>query len=172
MSVTLETGIPLVNEVLAELLEYKIEVLGHHIGGSTYITGEGNDIDVIVLSGASITAVHNVLKDVWELCGEESYESQGMFVAYRVGYVNVIIVDDTVYYDNWISARNVCVYLHARGLSDRATRVAIHQIVVDGGLRTGIVKQCLSNLEWVTQSANMLHEEELGLHNGRRKITP
>lgn len=166
MSVTLETGIPLVNEVLAELLEYKIEVLGHHIGGSTYITGEGNDIDVIVLSGASITAVHNVLKDVWELCGEESYESQGMFVAYRVGDVNVIIVDDTVYYDNWISARNVCVYLHARGLSDRATRVAIHQIVVDGGLRTGIVKQSLSNLEWVTQSANMLHEEELGLHNG------
>lgn len=30
----------------------------------------------------------------------------------------------------------------------------------------------LSNLEWVTQSANMLHAEELGLHNGRRKITP
>lgn len=149
MSVTLETGIPLVNEVISELLEYKIEVLDHHIGGSTYITGEGNDIDVIVLSGASITAVHNVLEDMWELCGEESYESQGMFVAYRVGYVNVIIVDDKVYYDNWISARDVCVYLHARGLSDRATRVAIHQIVVDGGLRDGrkrLVKVPLTGL--------------------------
>lgn len=29
----------------------------------------------------------------------------------------------------------------------------------------------VSNLEWCTQSTNMLHAEKLGLHNGRRKIT-
>lgn len=135
MSVTLETGLPLVTEVLAEMRDYKFDTTTHHIGGSVGITGKGNDIDVIVLVQDDLSDVVEVLQDVWSLCGEESYESQGMFAAFRVGDVNVIVVNDEVYYDNWLAALEVCTWLHSNGTTGRDVRVAMHQIIVDGGLR-------------------------------------
>ena len=137
MSVTLESGLPLVVEVLAEMRDFKFDTTIHHIGGSVGITGKGNDIDVIVLVQNDLLDVVEVLEDVWSLCGEESYESQGMFAAFRVGDVNVIVVNDKLYYDNWLAARDACTWLHSIGTTGRDVRVAMHQIIVDGGLRDG-----------------------------------
>lgn len=105
-----------------------------HIGGSTAINGSGNDVDVITLQDNPLVWNDFFYMKVngWELCGGESYNSCGMFMALRKGNVNLIIVENAEYYRCWEKARDVCIWLRmALGITDRDARVAIHRIVCD-----------------------------------------
>ena len=98
--------------------------------GSCEINGEGNDVDVVVLLHQPLPAFNQ--PDDWTLCGAESYESQGMFAAYRKGDYNFIVVDNPTYYADWEAALHVCKFLARHGLNSKNWRVAMHRILVDG----------------------------------------
>ena len=65
-------------------------------------------------------------------------------------------------------------------LAGRSRKVPWHRAVLSAHTGTSDLQvnhkdgdkanNSLDNLEWVTQSTNMKHAEELGPHNGRRKI--
>lgn len=98
--------------------------------GSCEINGEGNDVDVVVQLHQPLHTFNP--PEHWELCGTESYESQGMFAAYRVGEYNFIVVDDPSYYADWETALHVCKFLARYGMNSKNWRVAMHRIIVDG----------------------------------------
>ena len=129
-----ESGL-LVEDSIKALKDIGVQVLHYHIGGSVAINGEGNDIDIIVLTAQPISEITDMCKPVFELCGEESYESQGQFVAFRYGDVNIFVPASAELYNLWRIALEMCQWLTTKGFRDRDTRVAVHQIVVDGGLR-------------------------------------
>lgn len=98
--------------------------------GSCEINGEGNDVDVVVLLQEPLHTFEP--PEYWTLCGEESYESQGLFAAYRNGDYNFIIVDDPEYYADLGAALHVCKFIALHGLNSKNWRVAMHRIIVDG----------------------------------------
>lgn len=98
--------------------------------GSCEINGEGNDVDVVVLLQEPLCTFHP--PEYWTLCGEESYNSQGMFAAYRNGDYNFIVVDDPKYYSAWEVALRVCEFLARYGLNSKNWRVAMHRLIIDG----------------------------------------
>lgn len=128
--ITLHKGLAQFENELPELHKC-INITDWHIGGSTAINGEGNDVDAIILVDTDIENVE-VHANGWVLLGEESYHSCGMFKSYRKGDLNIIITDDEWYYEKWKIALNVCIWMRFKhGLSDRDTRVDIHSIICD-----------------------------------------
>lgn len=132
MSVSIETGTVLANQALKSL-EHVLSIQRNLLTGSAVVTGEGNDIDIVILQPFEIGAelVEHLEQYGWVLCGEASYESQGMFAAFRKGDVNIIVVEDDEYFRKWETALEVCKYLHLVGLSDKTWRVTMHKIIVD-----------------------------------------
>jgi len=133
MSVSIETGTVLANQALKSL-EHVLSIQRKLLTGSAVVTGEGNDIDIVILQPLEIDAdlVEHLEPYGWVLCGAESYESYGMFAAFRQGDVNIVVVKDAEYFRKWETALEVCKYLHLVGLSDKAWRVTMHKIIVDG----------------------------------------
>ena len=133
MSVSIETGTVLANQALKSL-EHVLYIQSNLLTGSAVVTGEGNDIDIVILQPRDIDAdlVAHLEQYGWVLCGEASYESHGMFAAFRQGDVNIIVIDDAEYFRKWETALEVCKYLHLVGLSDKAWRVTMHKIIVNG----------------------------------------
>lgn len=134
MSVSLETGLKELGQELPKLNEV-LSPSNTLLTGSAVINGEGNDLDVVMLVDYLPGSVKHLelSYDGWELCGDESYESKGMFVAYRKGNLNIILCADSEYYSRWEVARRLCSALRANfGLATRDVRVLVHQIIVDG----------------------------------------
>jgi len=118
-------------EVVEGVRRY-IKVHDHLLTGSVVFNGEGNDIDIVILSEHT-SIPHLMLPSEYELCGAESYDDIGMFVAVRKGDYNLIICNEREYYYGWVEARNLCVALgELYGNVPKAMRVAVHKVVVDG----------------------------------------
>lgn len=119
------------------------------IVGSVAITGQGNDIDLLVLltdeSGflESTPMRLSTGADLFHSMGYESPEtgeetSGGAdtddFNSFRLGEVNILLTDDPAYRERWLAATSLCKELHSRLgiMGDRDIRVLVHQVVVDG----------------------------------------
>lgn len=131
--ILLEQAIPLARGAVEELRCAGLDVRAWHIGGSTAIAGQGNDVDVVVLLPGPITSLMTRLPDLgYDLCGRQSYADVGTFVAYRRGHINLIILQNSAVYEHWGRAQAVCRSLWAVGVGGREIRVLVHAIVVDG----------------------------------------
>ena len=120
-----------IEQVIADVRRY-MPVHDHLLTGSVVFNGEGNDIDIVILSEHT-SSPHLMLPSEYELCGAESYDDIGMFVAVRNADYNLIICNEREYYLNWVVARNLCVALgKLYGTVPKAMRVAVHKAVVDG----------------------------------------
>lgn len=130
MTVHAEFGSELAEAAVLDYANTQV-ILEYHITGSVAFNGQGNDLDVVCLVYALPSPCST--NSGWVLCGEESYESRGMFVALRKGDVNLILCEDVEYYRAWATAKEVCTYLSkVYGTNTRDVRVAIHKIIVDG----------------------------------------
>lgn len=123
-----------------ELLEFcKAAVAPHTVVhcsaliGSAAINGydgEQMDYDVLLLVSA-FGCPAGFRED-----GEETYErGQGNFVSLRCDEhprLNLILCSELYFFELWARSVEVCVYLSKRGLKDKATRVAVHQMIMDG----------------------------------------
>lgn len=127
-----------IEQVIADVRRY-MPVHDHLLTGSVVFNGEGNDIDIVILSEYTSNP-HLLLPVEYSLCGVESYESIGQFVALRNGDYNLIICNDREYYRKWVTACNLCVALgELYGTVPKATRIAVHKSVVDGYDAVGTV---------------------------------
>ena len=118
-------------QVIADVRRY-MPVHASLLTGSVVFNGEGNDIDILILSEYTSNP-HLLLPIEYSLCGAESYESIGQFVALRNGDYNLIICNDREYYLKWVVARDLCVAIgELYGNVPKAVRVAVHRVVVDG----------------------------------------
>ena len=131
-----------ITQVIEDVRKY-IPVHQHLLTGSVVFNGEGNDIDIVILSEYTSNP-HLLLPIEYELCGAEAYDDIGRFVAIRNGDLgrfvairngdyNLIICNEREYYLNWVVARNLCVALgKLYGTVPKATHIAVHKVVVDG----------------------------------------
>ena len=136
MSVDRETGLTLARQVVAEIGP-RLNIREWHMGGSCAIAGSGRDVDIIILQDKEVELdAFTWLLDEhgFLLCGEESYDGAGMFVALRRGDVNLIIVENAEYYRSWEKAQAVSRWLHNCGFEGRPYRVFVHRLVRDGEL--------------------------------------
>lgn len=129
MTVHAEFGSELAEAAVLDYTNTQV-ILEYFITGSVAFNGQGNDLDVVCLVRALPPPCST--NSGWVLCGEESYESQGMFIALRKGDVNLILCEDAEYYRAWATAKEVCLYLSkVHSMTTRDVRVAIHKMIVD-----------------------------------------
>lgn len=94
--------------------------------GSTYILGEGNDVDIMWLVSDYQEATRLLIKDGYEY--DKDYEDD-RFASLRKGEVNVIVTAEEERYRNTLIAAEVCKYLK---VAERDDRIAVHRIIRDG----------------------------------------
>lgn len=96
--------------------------------GSTYIFGEGADVDVLLeVDNLEDVAAQLALKG-WDVAVE--YEITDDWFAARKGLVNLLVCSDTDHYCNMLGAAWVCRALYLVGKLeawDKDTRVIIHR---------------------------------------------
>lgn len=131
--------ISVANTILPGNGEYHMNVvLGDvalHLAGSTYIIGEGNDLDVLVYPAGNADLYETRLVEAgYVLCSSEEYPDD-KFSAWRKGDINVMMVYDKAYYDSWRRASILCRLINMGMLSldmtDRVARVEMHRVVMD-----------------------------------------
>ena len=101
--------------------------------GSTYICGYGQDVDVL-LQVSNIDCALDLLRgEGFEVDETAEYGDRDEFVSAKNGPINALLVSSDAFYLKWLQAAEVCraVYLK-QGFIDKPTRVAIHQVIMDG----------------------------------------
>lgn len=94
--------------------------------GSTYILGEGNDIDIMWLVSDYTEATRLLIKEGYVY--DKDYEDD-RFASLRKDDVNIIVTAETDRYNNTLVACEVCKYLKVAARDDR---IAVHRIIRDG----------------------------------------
>lgn len=106
----------------------------YQLVGSTYIMGQGKDIDMLFKVESLSEASEFLRRKGWD-AESEAYElSNQQFMSFRAGNVNVLVTHDDEFFGGFLGAAEVCKYLRLRGYLDigqRDVRVAIHAIVRD-----------------------------------------
>ena len=102
--------------------------------GSTYIYGGGNDIDILVLLDRAIPLCPDV--DALRLPGWEyggsTPKSGDKWCSWKQGIINILVTADQTYFNDWVTAAEVCKYLFLkRGIVlDKPERIAVHEIIM------------------------------------------
>ena len=123
------------SKVIAHLYTAKVVAAVQPIG-SYHAFGEGEDIDFVVLStlvtkedaADALVSVGYVLSSP---DGEGSGGGSDAFIAMRKGDFNLLVTDDHAFY---IDSKTAFEVVCALNLTDKADRIKVHQIIVDGGL--------------------------------------
>lgn len=125
-------------EQLRPTLASKGLSIQHHAWvGSTYINGEGNDIDIVVhvVAAPYSPGIHGICWSEVGLVygGSEPNGCDDNWVSTKdaCGY-NIIFVTDPDYYAKWVTAAEVCRQLCLWCVPlDKAMRVKLHAIIMD-----------------------------------------
>ena len=142
MKTTLDEVKAYVEEITPRLEAGGLPVTDWAWVGSTYINGDGADIDIIVLTiGADIHS--KSWSDFNLVCGgSEPQGSDDLWVSTKdaIGH-NIIFITSPEYFDKWRIAAEVCkavqrmCYEHGGPVEwelDKGRRVHIHNIIMDG----------------------------------------
>ena len=120
--------------------------LAHHLHayswalvGSTYIVGEGKDVDFLFYVPDLNEAAAFLHRKGCE-AESEKYDDINQFMSFRtrhsdIGEVNILVTADPDFFYGFKQAAEVCKYLHGAGVThmqSRAHRVKVHAIVRDG----------------------------------------
>lgn len=95
--------------------------------GSTYILGEGQDMDFAVLVSCIADGMEALDLAGYKYTGGCSGEEDDFFTL-RKGDVNVILTADEDFFDNFMSASEICKALQ---LTSKWQRVAVHRIIMN-----------------------------------------
>ena len=112
--------------------------------GSTYITDrQDSDVDIIVRLGHPAYCFCDEIQTAlriqgWESGGSESQSAGGEWDSYKKVVadvlVNVILVWDNEYYDKWLTAAEVCRFMHIMGVQPKywsGLVHGVHEIIMD-----------------------------------------
>ena len=100
--------------------------------GSTYIYGQGNDIDILVLLDSNGVGVDELRLPGWVYGGSTPKSGDG-WCSWKQGDINLLVTEDQTYFNSWVTAAEVCKYLFLkRGVVlDKPDRIAVHAIIMD-----------------------------------------
>ena len=100
--------------------------------GSTYIYGGGNDIDILVLLDNTGGSVDELRLPGWEYGGSTPKSGDG-WCSWKQGDINLLVTADQTYFNDWVTASEVCKYLFLkRGIVlEKPDRIAVHAIIMD-----------------------------------------
>ena len=113
-----------------------VDVLGRHeVVGSTYIKdSDQSDVDILVLDEDLF--LDELTFPGWAYGGSEGIDPDGHWMSWkrRVGgvEVNMLLVTDKAYFDSWLTAAEVCRFLHLQGYNLKSASVhGVHEIIMD-----------------------------------------
>ena len=102
--------------------------------GSTYIYGQGNDIDILVLlntAAPTYTSIETLVLPGWVYGGSTPKSGDG-WCSWKQGDINLLVTDDETYFNAWVTAAEVCKYIALRGVKlEKPDRIAVHAIIMD-----------------------------------------
>lgn len=118
-------------ELMADL--YKAKLLAHLVPiGSFHAFGEGADEDYVV-ELSPITDVEDAVAELegvgYTVTSPTEYGENPRFVAMRKGRLNLLVTGDAEFAELSAAAFDVVRVLNLR---DKAQRIAVHRIIVDG----------------------------------------
>lgn len=99
--------------------------------GSSYIVGEGADLDLVVLvTPGYLDEACIKLRDAgYAFTGAEDCSgAEDEFRTFRKGDVNVMLSDEDKWYDAFLTAAEVCKALQLR---EKWQRIAVHRVIMD-----------------------------------------
>jgi len=110
--------------------------------GSEYIIGRGcgKDTDILVLISPEYVDIlrTRIMALGWRLCNPSGPVSQDdpqypdQLLSYRAGKINLLFVWSESMFQTWLRCAEACRYIaHVHGITDKDTRVRIHQIIMD-----------------------------------------
>jgi hypothetical protein len=118
-------------EDAAKLAEY-LDASEHTLVGSTFILGEGKDVDWLFLVPDMREAAAFLLRKGWlNESGEPYPDEEDGFLSLRAGNVNVLLTQNVSFYEDFETAAHVCKLLK---VADRNTRVKVHRAILYGEL--------------------------------------
>lgn len=100
--------------------------------GSTYIYGQGVDIDVLVLVDSE-HLISSWQHPEWKYGGSTPKSGDG-WGSWKKGEVNLLLTHSEDYFNKWLTAADVCKYLfHKRSIVlSKEERIAVHAMIMDG----------------------------------------
>lgn len=100
--------------------------------GSSYITGDGADLDLVVLVKIKGSTEHDqLIKAGFRWTGRDEYDDD-QFATFRQDHINVMLTDSREFFAKFQEAAEVCKFLHQQyGFGDKTTRIAIHRILMN-----------------------------------------
>lgn len=100
--------------------------------GSSYICGEGEDIDIVMYLPKGTAWLVPVTSIGYQFTGRCSGE-EDEFQTFRKGPINLMVTDSREFIRDFANAAEVCKYLHKEyGFGDKQTRIRIHRILMNG----------------------------------------
>lgn len=121
------------NDVATATMELQQALPGAviHWVGSSYIQGEGQDLDLVMLTPTGFGGPE-VMSLGYSWTGVDSGE-EDEFKTYRKGHVNLITTDDPDFLEQFKRSAEVCRFLYeSYGLGDKTLRIAIHRLIMNG----------------------------------------
>lgn len=103
-------------------------ICGIALVGSTYILGQGADVDVLVRVADMKSFAQRLEAEGWIREGNASYPV-GDFISMRKDDFNLLLVEEEKYFNAWKLAAEVCKALKLHFKDDR---VLVHRVVRDG----------------------------------------
>lgn len=126
------SDVGMIERELAYVLGEKF-ISAEHVG-SSYVLGSGMDLDMVV-HVRDMASSMNVLDLAGYACNSKDYaDSTDNFKCFRNGLVNVMLVTDQKWYDNFLLSSEVCKAMNLCGLAIdmKAARIAVHRVIMDG----------------------------------------
>lgn len=114
--------------------DFRIETHLSIVGSTYYANKETSDVDVLVHYSANVL---NLVFDDWEYGGSsplagDSWCSWKTMV--KGVEINMLLAEDIGYTHKWLTAAEVCKYLHLRKFQlTKGDVAAIHEIIMDDG---------------------------------------
>ena len=124
------------SEVSLALLDLQIALKTSHDGcrqvGSSLINGEGVDLD-LVAKVKDIEYSKDLLVAAGYTLSSSGSGSGDEFCCFRKGDVNVMITESQTWFDNFVKSARACRVVTLQGFQlDKAARIAIHRVIMNG----------------------------------------
>lgn len=121
---------------VVEGLSFPIEA--HRFVGTCFINGEGQDVDILILTLTDLDDTASGLKEQgWAASTSEEYPSDAGWFAARKGLINLLITADEEFYWAMSKGADVCRNLVAAGkidAKDKDARIIIHRTLTGEAL--------------------------------------
>jgi hypothetical protein len=128
------TRIEIAKKAIGQALNKDIETLLHEVVGSTYIKdNEKSDVDILVLDEK--LSLEELIYPGWEYGGSTDMNGDHWMSWKKIVdgvEINMLITTKLEYFNSWITAAEVCRFLHLQGYTLRSATVhGIHEIIMD-----------------------------------------